>query len=68
MNDSNYVGYILLLTWTGRHGQHGQPVQDLGCGQGVRPLPHDLDEVAGIKIWTELWVYCYRTFYGKIVL
>ena len=41
----SYVSYILLLTC-----QHGQPVQDWGGGQGVRPLHQDLDEVAGSKL------------------
>ena len=43
-----------------QHGRHGQPVQDLGRGQGVRPLPQDHDEVAGTRLnkmefWTEFW-------------
>ena len=66
----SYVSYILLLTC-----QHGQPVQDWGGGQGVRPLHQDLDEVAGSKLsknwkfWTAFWLivlmtklYCNKTF------
>ena len=44
----SYVGYI----WYQRE-QHGQPVQDLGGGQGVYQLCQDHDEVAGMN-WTKL--------------
>ena len=48
------IMYVTYFYWPEQHGRHGQPVQDLGRGQGLYPLPQDLDKVAETKILNKI--------------